>query len=306
MLKSKFSAIATAALLTVSLSACAPTDAESPLVFAGFPYGSESDGYDPYGLLVEVLGDELGQEVIQRQAADQSVVVEGLISGSVQIAQLSPLAYVLAKNALPDLELVGVVAASATSSVDFSVYGFTKTESEINSLQELAGKRICFSDPLATPYYIPSAALLAEGISVPVSGTADAEVIFAGGLVEVALGVDRGDCDAGFINDLTYDTILPTTGKIADGSLKVFWTSGGWTAPPLVMRGDLAPEVKTRIRSIVYEKANKTWLVESGYCEDAESCQLLAPARWGWQKSDESAFDQYRELCAVLSLKECG
>lgn len=307
MFKAKYLAAASAALMTVSLSACAPAESQTQLVFAGFPYGSESDGYDPYGLLVQVLSDELGEEVIHRKAADQAVVVEGLISGALQVAQLSPFGYVLAKQQIPDLELIGVAAASATSPVSYSSYGFTKTGSGIESLADLAGKTLCFSDPIsAASYYIPAASLKSEGILVPVSGDQDAKVVFTGGLAEVGFAVDRGDCDAGFVNDLTFDTVLPASGKIDEGSLSVFWKSPGWTNPPLVMQGSLDPALKKRIRAIVFENANKTALVEAGYCTEEATCQMIAPNRWGWQKAEDSAFDGYRELCSVLSLKECS
>lgn len=298
--------------LIASLSGCSSQSSDSEgltkISFAGISFASDADTYETYKLAIDLLEQELGIEVEYYETSQTPAVVEGLISGNVQIAQLNQTAYVLATAQLPNLELVGVTAASATAPLFAKGYGIKRADTpEINSLEDLKGKKVCFSDPTSTiGYMIPAKALLDVGIDANPLTSKDIEVIFAGGFMEVGFGVQRGDCEVGFLNDLTFTTLLPGTGKIEEGELETFWTSQEIPNPPLVMSGDLPEDIKSKIRSVFLEQANKTWLVAQGYCTSEDKCNLIATSRWGWRDEADSSFDGLREICAILKFEECS
>ena len=300
-------------LTSVALAGCSIPSNEvggdpEKLSFAGIAFGSDIDTYDSYKLLIEVLQDELGMSVEYYETSSYSAIVEGLISGQVQIAQMNQLSYVLATKKLSDLDLVGVSAASAKGPLTAFGYGIKRADNaSVDSLEDLRGKTVCFSDPLSTTGYLtPAKALFDIGIDPDPINSKDIEPVFVGGFLEVGFAVQRGDCEVGFLNDLTFSTLLPETGKVAEGELEAFWTSPNIPNPPLVISGQLSEQLRNKIKAIVLSKGNRTALVEAGYCTDEASCTLIASNRWGWLEETDEAFAVIRETCVVLNIKECN
>ncbi len=311
---SKITAVATSLLLTTAaLTGCASANSDDSgdpetLSFAGISFGSDIDTYESYKLLIDVLQDELGMTVEYYETSSYSAIVEGLISGQVQIAQMNQLSYALAKKNLPDLDLIGVSAASANGPRTAFGYGIKRADNtSVKSLEDVRGKTVCFPDPLSTTGYLtPAKALFDIGIDPDPINSKDIKPVFVGGFLEVGFAVQRGDCEVGFVNDLTFSTLLPETGKIAEGELESFWTSPDVPNPPLVVSGSLSQELRDKIRGIVLSKGNRTALVEAGYCTDEASCTLIASNRWGWLEETDEAFKSVRETCVVLNIKECN
>lgn len=311
--KRSSAALASVLLATAALTGCSAGGSQSAgdpetLAFAGISFGSDIDTYDSYKLLIDVLQDELGMSIEYYETSSYSAIVEGLISGQVHIAQMNQLSYALAKKNLPDLDLVGVSAASAEGPLTAFGYGIKRADNlTVDSLEDLRGKTVCFPDPLSTTGYLtPAKALYDIGIDPDPIDSKDITPIFVGGFLEVGFAVQRGDCEVGFLNDLTFSTLLPETGKIAEGELEAFWTSPNVPNPPLVISGALSKELRDKIRGIVLSKGNRTALVEAGYCTDEASCTLIASNRWGWLEQTDDAFAEIRETCAVLNIKECN
>ena len=314
MKTSKLIAAASYVLIATGLLAgCSPDNFESgadpeKLVFAGIAFGSDIDSYDSYKLLIELLQDELDVEIEYYETSSYSAVVEGLISGQIDLAQMNQLSYVLATKNLPDLDLIGVTSASATAPLTDFGYGIKKSDNlGIDSLEDLRGKTVCFSDPLSTTGYLtPAKSLFDLGIDPDPVTSSDIQPFFVGGFLEVGFAVQRGDCEAGFLNDLTFTTLLPETGQVETGELEAFWTSPNIPNPPLVASGQLSAELREKIREVVLTKGNRTALVAGGYCTDEASCTLIASNRWGWREETDAAFAGIRETCLVLNIKECN
>jgi phosphonate transport system substrate-binding protein len=311
---SKLIATASSAFLATGLlSGCTGADSVSgadpeKLVFAGISFGSDVQTYDSYKLLIELLSHELGMEIEFYETSSYGAIVESMVSGQVHIAQLNQLGYVLATNNVPNLELVGVTSASATAPLTAFGYGIKRSDNlEVNSLEDIRGKKVCFPDPLSTTGYLtPAKALFDLGIDPSPTSSEDIDPVFVGGFLEVGFAVQRGDCEVGFLNDLTFSTLLPETGKIAAGELEAFWTSPSVPNPPLVVSGEISEELRAKIREVVLTKGNRTALVAGGYCTDEASCTLIASNRWGWREETDAAFAGIRETCLVLNIKECN
>jgi phosphonate transport system substrate-binding protein len=120
----------------------------------------------------------------------------------------------------PDAALVG------TPQTFYKSEFLTKTDSGINTLEDLKGRSFCFVDPNSTSgYIVPNIILKSQGIDPEKDFSA---IINAGGHDKVAIAVYNGDCDAGvtFVDTRTDQSykLYETYPDIAQ-VLKVFYLS---------------------------------------------------------------------------------
>jgi phosphonate transport system substrate-binding protein len=335
LMLSTLSKIATASLAVVTiaaLSGCAPaeeaaseattsaateTAVEAPLspagvstegwpekiVFGAVPSEESSSLVESYEKILEVLEQQLGLEIEFFQATDYAGIIEGQVSGRVDMAQYGPFAYVLAGFRGANLEVAGVMTDGPDIEPGYQSYGITQGDNaEINSIEDFAGKTICFVDPASTSGFLyPSEGLLSAGID-PETGVTP---VFAGGHDASALAVANGDCDAGFAFDAMIDKNLIESGDIAEGDLKTVWKSEVIAGSPLAMQANLPQTLKDEIIRIITEEANVDALVASGICDTVENCGLTDEKVWGYTLRPDSFYDGVRKVCEVTGSSKC-
>ncbi|MEM9522367.1 MAG: phosphate/phosphite/phosphonate ABC transporter substrate-binding protein, partial [Actinomycetota bacterium] len=237
----------------------------------------------------QIIADELGVEIEFIQAADYAGVIEGTIAEEVDIASFGGFSYVIATGAGADLSVAGLWAGDDPSSIgDYRSYLITQPGSEVNTVADLRGKKVCFVDPGSTSGFLfPSALLLAEGID-PSETSTDIEATFAGGHDASALAVANGDCDAGFAYDTMVTEQLIESGDIGgvidevedetvngdSADLRIIDKSAPIAAPPLAVGNWLPESMQEAIIEIVTTKVNVDWATENGYCESVDNCPL--------------------------------
>lgn len=308
----KIAALGVAAATITALSGCAP--AESPsgankegwpdkLVFGAVPSEESSSLVDSYEKIIEVLEKELGLEIEFFQATDYAGIIEGQVSGRVDIAQYGPFAYVLAGFRGAELEVAGVMTDGPDIEPGYQSYMVAKGDnSAINSIEDAAGKIVCFVDPASTSGYLyPSEGLLSAGID-PETGVTP---VFAGGHDASALAVANGDCDAGFAFDAMIDKNLIEKGDLKEGDLKIVWKSEVIAGSPLAMQAGLPQTLKDEILRIITEEANVDALVASGICDSVENCGLTDEKVWGYTLKPDSFYDGVRKVCEVTGSPKC-
>lgn len=144
--------------------------------------------------LADYLTHELGRPVRLHMAPDLSKAIKDVASGNVDIAYLTPIAYVDARSA----GNVHILAKTVTQGRNtFRLMLVTRTDSPIHSIQDLAGKRFAFGDEAAI---LQRAVLVNAGIRLEQLGT----YRFLGHFDNIARGVANGDFDAGILKDTTF------------------------------------------------------------------------------------------------------
>ncbi len=127
-------------------------------------------------------------------ATEYAGVIEALAADppKAHIASLATFAYlVAAERGVAEAELVAVRYGSPS----YTGQIFTRADSGINTVEDLAGKTFCRPDPLSTSgWIIPSITMQAAGVDPE---TDLAEVVDAGSHDASVAGVYNGDCDAG-------------------------------------------------------------------------------------------------------------
>jgi phosphonate transport system substrate-binding protein len=290
------------------LAACSPANNLEPIRVAGIPLDDAQNVEESYQIFMELVSEATGREVEFYQSPDYASATEALIAGQVDIAQLSAFSYVLATARTSNLEILGVSTRNPEEEPGYYSFGIKRAgDTSITSLADLKNKKVCFSDPTSGAGYLwPAKFLLEAGLEPDPVTTQDFVPVFAESFPQVATSVSLGDCDAGFILDVFFDTTLKTSDLVDLTTLEKFWTSTISPGIPLVANtARLSTEELQKISQMVTEKANKDYLVEAGVCSDKTDCSFLTAAAWGYVPRDDSFFDELRDLCNLLKLEQC-
>lgn len=154
------------------------------------------------------LSDALNRPVRLRLSSDYSSGIDDLVAGRVDIAYLTPVAYIRAHQAANVRLLVEGVARGRKS---FRLMVVTRQDSTIRSVQDLAGRRFALGDEMA---YLQRAVLAHAGMPLDRLGSHK----FLGHFDNIARGVANGDFDAGILRD-------PIASEWQHRGLKIVYTS---------------------------------------------------------------------------------
>lgn len=280
------------------------SDWPDTLVFAGVPSEEDERIQERYRSIGEVLEIELGIEVEFFQAADYAGVIEALISGRVDIAGLGPFAYVIGVANGAEIEPLGLGIREPGDEPGYYAYLVARADNdEIQSIDDVVGKRVCFVDPASTSGYLfPVASLLEAGIDPDT----DITPIMAGAHDASVLSVVNGDCDAGFAYDTMVTTIMVEAGDIEDGDVKVVAESPLIAGAPTVMRSGLPDSLREALLELYAEKMNREHVLELGVCESLDECPQFAEGRtWGYVYRDDAYYDGVRAVCEQTGAEVC-
>ncbi|MYH96165.1 MAG: phosphate/phosphite/phosphonate ABC transporter substrate-binding protein [Acidimicrobiia bacterium] len=325
-------------MLGVLLVGCGDDDDGRPskLVFSQVPAEDATGMAQAYTTTIDILIDHVeGLEEIEFVlATEYAGMVEGIIAGRIDAAQYGPFAYVISTQKGANLEVAGTAIRKKGASPGYRSYLVTGIDSGISSLEDLAGKNVCFVDPGSTSGYLfPSEGLLSVGLD-PSEGSNDINSIFAGGHDSSILSVASGDCDAGFAADVFLKSQpddagpgrLQDTGDIdgildrVDGSdvnpesaeLAIIWKTEYIAGAPFALNVDTIPaDMIEEITAVLTEKANVTYALANGYCEGTEddhNCHIGAGGTGDWGYIDvggDSYYDGIRRVCEVTGANEC-
>ncbi len=144
--------------------------------------------------------------------------------------------------------------------VEYHSIFIARRESEIQSLEDLAGKTVAFEDPgSTTAFFLPAVALLERGLKLrqltdPTVAPAPDEVgfVFAGAEINISAWVHRGIVDAGAYSNLDWEK--PDHNPLPQrAGLQIFHRTDPVPRAFELVRGDLAPPVRERLRQLLLE-----------------------------------------------------
>jgi phosphonate transport system substrate-binding protein len=197
--------------------------------------------YDAYQKLLQ---EKLGIPVKIFPAADYSGVMQGLAAGQLDVTEFSPSAFAGTWLDCHCVEPV-VVPQEKDGTIYYVALMVVRKDSGINSIDDMKGRSLAFSDPnSASGYLIPSATLRAKGIDLA-DGKYFSRTGFSGGHEQGVVAVlnrqydacvvwssGQGDESVGFSRGVLRSMVDKGMLKMAD--VKVIWTSdkvpnGPWT-----------------------------------------------------------------------------
>ncbi|BAN04359.1 phosphate/phosphite/phosphonate ABC transporter substrate-binding protein [Ilumatobacter coccineus] len=302
-----------------------PADWPTSLSFGAVPAENASSLEADFATTKAILEDELQLDEIEFfQATDYAGVIEGIIANRIDVAQFGGFSYVIATSNGADISVAGVMTEGPDIEPGYRSYALTQADNdEINSIEDFAGKNICFVDPGSTSGFLfPSEGLLAAGID-PSETSTDINPTFAGGHDAAAISVANGDCDGGFAYDSMVTTQLIDNGDIsgvidtledetvneAEAELKIVWKSQTISGAPMAISNALPADFIAAYQEVVTTKVNADWAIANGYCSgtlEENDCAFADEAdTWGFVAKDDSFYDGIRQVCEITGASKC-
>jgi phosphonate transport system substrate-binding protein len=186
-----------AALITTALVSRAIADAPITEFRIGVLGGENAqDRVNENQCLVTYVQDALGVPVKLYTPADYDGVIQGMLGGTIDFANLGASAY--AKAFVTDPNAVEPLAVTANPDGSYTYYsiGFARKDSGITKLEDAKGKVFGFGDANSTSgYLIPSIEIPAK-LGMPMDKFFG-KVVFTGGHEQTIVAVNNKSVDAG-------------------------------------------------------------------------------------------------------------
>lgn len=235
-------------LRAVGVGAC---EDPRPLRFAQVPIKNPEVLALQYRPLFRHLENTLGRRIEIVRAPSYAAVVEGLISGSVDLAELGPAAYALAQQRKASIVPFAAKMESGSELVDSSngyrAVLIVRSDRGIGSLGALRGSAISLVDPGSTSGSLYPRKMIAGFAGVPLESYFR-QVSYAGSHDRAIEAVRSRLVDGAFVSSLRVNEMV-RRGALSRDELKVLWQSAPIPFDPFVYRRALCPVLVERIRA---------------------------------------------------------
>lgn len=222
--------------------------------------------------LAEYLAQKTGYTVKFRPAPSLNSAVEDLGKDTVQIAYMTPAAYITAHEKYQAVPLVSPLTHGKST---FNLVVVVQKDSPVKKLEELKGKRFAFGDQKAL---LQPAVLLEAGMKVQDFS----DVAYLKHYDNIAKAVLHGDFDGGIMKDTVYE-------KFASQGLRVVYTS-----PPLA---SYVFVVSNKLNAVTQEKLKEAFMaLNQSSPESLSVLKSLDQGYSGFQLSSDQDYDQERKL----------
>lgn len=235
----------------------AQTQCERPsrLRFSIIPLGDSQDKQGAFKPLIEDLQQTLHIPVDLVAASSYGAIIEGLLSGAIDLARMGPASYITASNS--DRKIVPFAAFVRDRDLfnDGNPAGYysvliTRQDSAIKSWQDMKGRKLSLSDPEST-----------SGATIPryyfsrlIDSTFErffARIGYAGNHEQSIYAVRDKEVDAAFVSSNILSALVLSK-KIREQDIRILWKSKPIPHAPFVYRTQLCPEITQKIRSVFF------------------------------------------------------
>lgn len=195
-----------------------------------------------YDKLLTYLGAKLNRRVIIVQRKTYAEVNDLMRAGNVDLAFVCTYAYVTGREEF-GMELLA--APKMANSATYQSYIIVPKDSSANNFNDLRGKTFAFTDPLSTTGRMYPLFLLRTMNESP--DTFFKKYIYTYSHDNAIKAVGDGLADGGAVDSLVYHYLAVTNPDYIK-KVKVIGQSQVYGMPPVVVRPDLAPELKQQLQ----------------------------------------------------------
>ncbi len=224
--------------------------------------------------LTEYLSRELGTRVELRLSPNMKDAIEKVAGGEVDIAYLTPVAYL---NAHEKGQAKLVVKTVTRGKGAFQLMIVARADGDVHRVEDIKGRTFAFGDKRAL---LQRAVVLAAGVRLEELG----DYAFIGHYDNIARGVAAGDFDAGILKD-TKAYAWEKKG------LKIVYASDPLPPYNIAAKKDLSPEL--------YDKLKAAFLrLDPGNPADRAVIKALSTKYDGFAETSDTEYDVVRQLVA--------
>ncbi|WP_223622299.1 phosphate/phosphite/phosphonate ABC transporter substrate-binding protein [Microbacterium sp. EST19A] len=300
-------ALAGAAILAIGLAACsgsadasstsAPDDSstggtfavdENTLVFGVVPDSVDTEtNYQP---LMDYIAEITGKTVEYHESTDYAALIEAAVAGKVDVASFSGFTYVTATNNGAKLTPISSIVTDEGQEPGYYSQAIVPKDSDISSIADFKGKKVCFVDPSSTSGYLfPSYNLLKAGIDP----TTDITPVFAGKHdVSVQKTGEGVECEVGFAEDSEVEKSDAV--KVIDETMV--------PGAPLVFSSTLPEEVSQKLIDGLAEITIDDIIAAGIDSADSDSFRSVFYAT---KPVDDAYYDLIRDICKETEAEQC-
>ncbi len=241
---------------TLNSGAQAACDDPKPLRLAVIPKKSQEMLAREYRPLLQALEKSLGRRVELVHSNSYTTSIEGLVERSIDVAELGPAAYAIAKKRDPAITPFATLSQSPGHFSDapnsYRALLVTRAGQGLDKLENLRGKTLNLIDPAST-----SGALIPRQAIAALTGSSlegyFQRISYAGSHDRAIQAVQRGIVDAAFVSSRRMDEAM-RTGTLKPDELKVVWRSEPIAYDPFVYRSNLCSPLVERIRRTFFSE----------------------------------------------------
>ncbi|ODS58281.1 MAG: phosphonate ABC transporter substrate-binding protein [Agrobacterium sp. SCN 61-19] len=254
--------LATAALVALASGAHAEDLKEFRIGILGGE--NEADRLRNFQCMTEKLPAALGVEKVSLfPAADYDGVVQGLLGGTLDYAELGASAFAKVYLAKEDaVEPILTTVQTDGSSGYYSIM-VARKDSGITKIEDVKGKKLGYADPDSTSGYLVPLVTLPEALGAPVDQVV-ASTGFGGGHENLVLEVVKGTFDVGTtwgsgVGDFKDGYTSGNLRKMVDkGVLNMDDLVEVWKSPlipngPIVVRTSMNEDMKTKFKQFMVD-----------------------------------------------------
>ncbi|MDX1527479.1 MAG: phosphate/phosphite/phosphonate ABC transporter substrate-binding protein [Gammaproteobacteria bacterium] len=243
--------------------------------------------------ILKWLDEKANIEISFYATTSYSAVIEAMLSGFVQIAQLGPKAYLIAHDKSKGKIQPIVAAARVPTAFDPTpcacYYGtlITRADSGLDSIDKLKGKVLALVDPGSTSgNALPRGLFTAERLGGKDLEDHFGRIFYSGHHVASVLAVQKGQADAAFVSESMIARAMDR-GKAKKEDFNYLWRSPKIAIDSITVdTSKVPPEIVEKIRAVYLDMHN-----------DPEGLKILNAAKYSrFDYSDDSTYDPLRKV----------
>lgn len=233
-------AVATSAVAARTATACP----NGKVNFGVEPYDSGAKFTAAYQALTAALSTNLGCPVKLIVNQNYTAEVEAMKAGKIDVGEFGPLGYIFAHK-IADAQPVAVFADKHGKPVTYTAAIWVPKDSALQTVAQLKGHSIAFSDPGSTSgNLMPRYALIKAGLNPD----KDVKIEFAGSHPASLLALVNGKVDAGEVNSQQQATATAAH-QFDTSKFRVLWRSAPIQNDPITVRGNLPADFQAAVKT---------------------------------------------------------
>jgi phosphonate transport system substrate-binding protein len=258
------------------------------LVFGVVP--DSVDTQTNYQPLMDYIAQETDKTVEYHESTDYAALIEAAIAGQIDVASFSGFTYITATNNGAQLSPISSIITEEGQEPGYYSEAIVPVGSDIATIADMKGKKVCFVDPSSTSGYLfPSYNLLEAGLDPET----DVTPVFAGKHdVSVQKVGENVECEAGFAEDSEVaksDKVEVIERTMVPGA-------------PIVESDTLPDDVKQTLRDILSE-VTVDEIVAAGI--DSADSEGFRSVFYATSPVDDEYYDQIRDICEATDATQC-